>query len=92
MKITIYGPGCARCRQTETLVREVIAQLGRDIEVEKISDLQGMMTAGIMSTPAVAVDGVVKSTGLVPGKDSIRGWIEDPPKAATGGCCCGGTC
>jgi len=73
--ITVYGPGCAKCKQTEELVRRVVAETGVEADVVKVSDIREMVTAGIMSTPAVAVDGVVKVSGRVPKADEVKGWI-----------------
>ncbi|HEY3415777.1 MAG TPA: thioredoxin family protein [Armatimonadota bacterium] len=73
--ITVYGPGCAKCQQTEELVRRVIADIGIDVAVVKVSDIKDMITAGIMSTPAVVVDGVVKVAGRVPKADEVKQWI-----------------
>jgi small redox-active disulfide protein 2 len=61
-----------KCRQTEDLVRQVIAQTGIQATVEKVSDVQAIAAAGILSTPAVAVDGVVKLRGRVPSADELR--------------------
>lgn len=74
-KITVYGPGCMKCKQTEELVRQVIAQTGAEASVEKVSDVQAIVAAGVMSTPALAVDGVVKLKGRVPTAEEVRGWI-----------------
>ncbi|MHB9024503.1 MAG: thioredoxin family protein [Armatimonadota bacterium] len=73
--ITVYGPGCAKCKQTEELVRRVVADHGLEATVVKVNDIKEMISAGIMSTPAVAVDGVVKSAGRVPTADEIQQWI-----------------
>jgi len=73
--ITVYGPGCAKCKQTEELVRKVVAEMGTDATIVKVSDIKEMVTAGIMSTPAVAVDGVIKVTGRVPKADEVKAWI-----------------
>lgn len=93
MEITVFGPGCAKCAETENLVKAVAAARdGKGITVRKVSDLKEMMAAGVMSTPAVAVDGVVKSTGRVPSKDEIAAWIDGgsaPASAPQSGCCCG---
>ena len=75
MTITVYGPGCAKCKQTEELVRRVIAETGITAEVVKVSDLKEMITAGIMSTPAVAVDGAIKVAGRVPKAEEVKQWI-----------------
>ena len=66
MKITVYGPGCKKCHEAEELVKKVVAESGSDAVVEKVSDLQAMMKMGIISTPGVAVDGVLKVAGRVP--------------------------
>ena len=97
MEIKVFGPGCAKCTEAENLVKEVAAAKGGNITVQKVSDLKEMMAAGVMSTPAVAIDGVVKSTGKVPTKEEVAAWIDGaagsaPPTAPAGGCCCGGNC
>ena len=97
MQIKVFGPGCAKCTEAEQLVKEVVAAKGGDITVEKVSDLKEMMMLGIMSTPALAIDGVVKCTGRIPTKEEISAWIagadSGAPAASTPtGCCCGGKC
>ena len=75
MKITVYGPGCRKCHEAEELVKRVIAESGSDAVVEKVGDLQAMMKMGIISTPGVAVDGVLKVAGRVPKADEIKVWL-----------------
>jgi len=75
MKITVYGPGCKKCHEAEELVKKVVAESGADAVVEKVSDLQAMMKMGIISTPGVAVDGVLKVAGRIPKVDEIKGWL-----------------
>jgi len=75
MKITVYGPGCKKCHEAEELVKKVVADSGADAVVEKVSDLQAMMKMGIISTPGVAVDGVLKVAGRVPKAEEIKGWL-----------------
>lgn len=76
MKITVYGPGCAKCKQTEELVRRVVAEMGISADIVKVSDIKEMITAGIMSTPAIAVDGQVKVAGRVPKPEELKQWIS----------------
>ncbi len=76
MKIVVYGPGCARCHETERIVRRVVEELGVAAEVRKVSDYQAMAMAGVMATPAVSVDGVVKVSGRVPKPDEVQGWLK----------------
>jgi small redox-active disulfide protein 2 len=75
VKITVYGPGCKKCHEAEALVKKVVAESGRDVQVEKVDDLQAMMKMGVISTPAVAVDGVLKIVGRIPKADEIKGWL-----------------
>jgi small redox-active disulfide protein 2 len=73
--VTVYGPGCARCKQAENVVQKVVAEVGGDIEVQKVTDYQAIAQAGIMSTPAIAIDGVVKVAGRVPKADELKQWL-----------------
>jgi small redox-active disulfide protein 2 len=76
MDIKVLGPGCAKCKEAEKVVREAVAAAGVDASVEKITDFQQMMQYGVMSTPAVVVDGEVKVVGKVPSKDDVLAWIK----------------
>jgi len=75
MEIKVLGPGCAKCRQTEELVKEVVAESGVDADVEKVTDLLKIAGYGVFGTPAVVVDGEVKSVGKIPTKEQIKSWI-----------------
>ena len=79
MKITVYGPGCAKCKQAEDVVRRVVNASGAAVEVEKVGDLREMVKAGVMSTPAVAVDGAVKLAGRVPKAEEVKAWLTGLP-------------
>lgn len=69
--IKILGTGCAKCKQTEAIIREVIAKEGIQAEVIKVEDIQKIMAYNILSTPAVVVDEVVKIKGKVPSAQEI---------------------
>ncbi len=75
MEIKILGPGCPKCKQTEDLVKAVVAETGVDANVEKVSDLMKIAGCGVFGTPAVVVDGEVKSVGKIPTKEEIKAWI-----------------
>jgi small redox-active disulfide protein 2 len=75
MEIKVLGPGCPKCKQTEKIVREVFAEAGVDAELEKVTDIMEIAKAGVFMTPAVIVDGEVKSVGKIPTKGEIKGWI-----------------
>jgi len=65
VKIQILGPGCPKCKALEQNVREALARLAVEAEVEKVTDIDRMMDMGVMMTPALVLDGVVLSVGRV---------------------------
>jgi small redox-active disulfide protein 2 len=65
MTIQILGTGCPKCRQLESNARDALAGMTLDATVEKVTDLDQIMNMGVMITPALVVDGVVKSAGKV---------------------------
>ena len=56
MKLTIYGSGCAKCKQLTANAEEAAKALGLGYELEKVTDVNGIVDAGVMRTPALAVD------------------------------------
>ena len=75
MEIKILGPGCPKCKQTEEVVRQALTETGVDANVEKVSDIMEIAGYGVFGTPAVVVDGEVKSVGKIPTKEEIKTWI-----------------
>jgi len=75
MKIKVLGPGCAKCQKTEVVVKEALAESGVEADVEKVTDIMKIAGYGVMGTPAVVVDGEVKSVGKIPSKEDIKSWI-----------------
>jgi small redox-active disulfide protein 2 len=76
MKIKVLGPGCPKCETTEKIVREAVAESGLDVEIEKVTDVMQIAKHGVFGTPAVVVDGEVKSVGKVPEKSQVKEWIQ----------------
>lgn len=76
LNITIYGPGCARCKETEKRVRHVVEQSGVEANVVKATDFPEMAKAGVLSTPAVAVNGSIKLAGRIPTEEEIKSWLS----------------
>ena len=76
MEIKVLGPGCSRCRETEKNVREAVAEAGVDTKVDKVTDVMEIANYGVFGTPAVVIDGEVKSVGKVPNKEEIKGWLK----------------
>ena len=93
-QIKILGSGCASCQTTYQLIESVLAEQHIDAALEKIEDLQSIMSYGVMSTPAIVVNGVVVHAGSVPKRDAIKGWLAAPESCCaqgsaenTAGCC-----
>jgi small redox-active disulfide protein 2 len=72
MKIQVLGPGCAKCKQLAANAQRAVAELGVDASVEKVEDLKEMMRLRVLSTPALVVDGTVKSLGRVLSPEAIK--------------------
>ena len=76
MEIKILGMGCPKCKRLEELAREAIAEVGVAATVTKVNTMDGIMAYNITTTPALVIDEVVKSSGRLPRKDEIKGWIQ----------------
>jgi len=66
MLIEILGSGCPRCFETERRARQALRQAGLEAEVTHIKDVRALAQRGVLATPAVAIDGKVALTGVVP--------------------------
>ena len=75
MDIKVLGPGCAKCQQTEKIVKEAVTEAGVRATVEKVTDLMKIAGYGVFGTPAVVVDGEVKCVGKIPTKEDVKGWL-----------------
>ncbi|UCG50743.1 MAG: TM0996/MTH895 family glutaredoxin-like protein [Candidatus Latescibacterota bacterium] len=71
-KIEILGPGCAKCKKLFENVEMAVRELGVEYEVEKVTDINEIVAAGVISTPAITIDGVVISSGRVLSVDEIK--------------------
>ena len=76
MDIKVLGPGCPKCEKTATIVKEALAESGVQASVEKVTDVMEIAGYGVFGTPAVVVDGDVKSVGKIPKKEEVLGWIS----------------
>ncbi len=71
-KIQILGTGCPKCKKLAEETEKAAKDLGIEYSLEKVTDIQEIMKFGVMMTPALAVDGVVKLSGKVPSVDEIK--------------------
>jgi len=70
--LQILGTGCPKCKQLTETTEEAAKSLGLEYRMEKVTDIQAITGFGVMMTPALAVDGVVKVSGKVPSTEEIR--------------------
>ncbi|MDC7240025.1 MAG: thioredoxin family protein [Spirochaetales bacterium] len=77
MKIQILGSGCPKCKLLEEKVRESVDELGIKAEVVKVTDMEEILDMGVMMTPALAIDGDVKSVGKVLSIDQVIEKIKE---------------
>lgn len=75
MKIEILGSGCSNCTKLAKNAEEAVKAAGVDCEVEKVTDFGRIMGYGVMSTPALVIDGKVKSVGKMLSADDIKKMI-----------------
>ena len=76
MDIKVLGPGCPKCSQTEKVVKEAVAEVGVAAQIEKVTDTMEIAGYGVFGTPAVVIDGEVKSVGKIPKKQDVISWIN----------------
>ena len=72
MKLQILGTGCAKCNALTQATEQAAQTLGVPYELEKVTDLNRIMSFGVMMTPALVVDGKVKVSGKVPSVDDLK--------------------
>ncbi|MDY0264855.1 MAG: thioredoxin family protein [Sulfurospirillum cavolei] len=71
MKIEVLGTGCSKCQALMQAAKEAVAKSGKFAQIDKVEDSIAIMNYGVMSTPALVIDGVVKSSGKVLSVDEI---------------------
>jgi small redox-active disulfide protein 2 len=76
MDIKVLGPGCPKCQQTEKIVKEAVAETGVDAQIEKVTDVMKIAGFGVFGTPAVVINGEVKSVGKIPSKEDVKSWLK----------------
>ncbi len=76
MEIKVLGPGCKKCKATKEAIRQVVEELGLDIQVDEVTEMGEIMKYNVLTTPGVVIDGKVVSKGKVPDKKEIRSWLQ----------------
>ena len=75
-KIQILGTGCAKCTMLADNIKKIADSLGIEYQLEKVEDITKIIEFGVMMTPGLVVDGVVKASGKVPKDDEIKEMIS----------------
>ena len=83
MKIQVLGTGCAKCKQLTANARKAVSELGIEATVEKVEDLREIMRFGVMTTPALVVDGKVKAVGKLLSPQDVKLLLGSPSAAGT---------
>ena len=76
MKLQILGTGCAKCNALTQATEQAAQTLGVPYELEKVTDLNRIMSFGVMMTPALVVDGKVKVAGKVPNVTDLKALLQ----------------
>ena len=74
--IKILGTGCAKCKKTEEIVRQVVEEMGAEVKIEKVEDIMQIMAYNVLSTPAVVVDEEVRIKGRIPLPNEIKSLLS----------------
>jgi len=72
VKLQILGAGCPKCRRLAANAEEAARELGLDYEIEKVTDVNEIISFGVTRTPALAVEGEVKVSGKVASSEQIK--------------------
>jgi small redox-active disulfide protein 2 len=75
MKIEILGMGCPKCKQLEENARKAVQELGKEAEIVKVAEIDRIISYGVMTTPAIVIDGEVKAGGVA-SVEEIKKWLE----------------
>jgi small redox-active disulfide protein 2 len=75
MKVKVLGTGCPKCKKLYAEAEKAIAASGQAVELEKVEKIEDIMKHGVMMTPALVVDGEVKTSGRIPAASEIVTWI-----------------
>jgi len=76
MKIEILGTGCPKCKMLEANARKALEETGKKAEVVKVTEIDKIIGYGVMSTPAIVIDGKVKAYGKIADVEEIKKFLK----------------
>ncbi|MFP4556927.1 MAG: thioredoxin family protein [Bacteroidales bacterium] len=77
MEIIILGPGCTNCLRLEEMCREVVAELGVNANIQKITDVNRFADYGVWLSPGLIINGQHKLQGKMPTLATLKGWVKN---------------
>ena len=80
LEIKVLGTGCARCKELERMCFDVAAENNITADIQKVTELKEIMSYGIMQTPGLVINGVVKLSGKLPTSSSLLQWMKENDK------------
>jgi small redox-active disulfide protein 2 len=75
MKIEVLGTGCAKCNKLEAMVKAAADKLDVPYEITHVRDINAIVQHGVMTTPALAINGQVVASGRVPSEAEVTSWL-----------------
>ncbi|GAB4252402.1 MAG: thioredoxin family protein [Thermoleophilia bacterium] len=84
MEIKVLGSGCKKCNELYEATKLAVERSGVEARLMKVEDIEDILAHGVMLTPALVIDGDVKSTGKVPDQGEIVSWITTAAHGADG--------
>ena len=80
LEIKVLGLGCAQCDRLEQELMQVMAESGITADMEHVRDIKEIGRYGVMGTPALLINGQIKSVGKVPPKNKLKEWLKEAQK------------
>jgi small redox-active disulfide protein 2 len=84
MEIKVLGSGCAKCKKLLAEAEKAARLHGMPVSVVKVEEIQAIMAHGVRQTPALVIDGRVRSTGRIASAEEITGWLAEAAREANG--------
>jgi small redox-active disulfide protein 2 len=82
LTIKVLGSGCANCKRVEQIARKVVAELGVEADVIKVTDYNDIMAYNVLSTPGLVINEKLLSTGRIPTPAEVTTWVADALQTA----------
>jgi small redox-active disulfide protein 2 len=74
-RIQVLGSGCTRCKRLAENAEAAVRQLGLECAIEKVSDIQQILAFGVLATPGLVIDGVLKASGRLLSAEEIKAYF-----------------